>query len=156
MAKEPLASGVVVRAGSQHATELAELVKETLSILRALDAQAQPADAAPAETDFVVLLVDEGTRVDSLALPALPDRAGTVVAVGANAPAARVVVTQARKRLRAAGAALGARELVFSPADFGYLGLESDGRRERLEILLRALVLDAERLRLKREGWEEP
>ena len=31
-----------------------------------------------------------------------------------------------------------------------------DGLRERLEILLRALVVDAERLRLRREGWEEP
>jgi hypothetical protein len=51
---------------------------------------------------------------------------------------------------------LGARELVFSPEQFGVLGLESDGARERLEILLRALVLDAERLRLRREGWEEP
>jgi hypothetical protein len=28
--------------------------------------------------------------------------------------------------------------------------------REKLEILLRALVIDAERLRLRREGWEEP
>lgn len=155
--KEPLARGLVVRAPAASRPELAALAKECLSILRALDAEAAAADAVPPEAaDFVLLLVDDGADGHDLDLPDLRDRVGGVVAVGADVPEARVRIARARKRLRAQGATLGARELVFEPSDFGYLGLESDGRRERLEVLLRALVLDAERLRLRREGWEEP
>ena len=67
-----------------------------------------------------------------------------------------MAVAQARKHLRAHGAALGSRELVFLPEHFGHMGMESDSMREKLEILLRTLVHDAEGLRLRREGWEDP
>ncbi|HWH07794.1 MAG TPA: hypothetical protein VNX21_01255 [Candidatus Thermoplasmatota archaeon] len=149
MPKEPIARGVVLH----HAKEgpLPTLAREAQSILRALDA---PADADAPAADYVLLLVEPGGA--DAELPDLKDRAASAVAVAEDAAEGRVAVVAARKRLRAMGATLGSRELVFSPAQFGYLGLESDSARERLEILLRALVLDAERLRLKREGWEEP
>ncbi|MEA3198633.1 MAG: hypothetical protein QOE90_61 [Thermoplasmata archaeon] len=151
---EPVARGAIVVAGkgSPHADALA---KEAASILRALRA---PADAEPREADYLVLLVAEDTDLRALDLPDLKDRAATALglASGESDAEARAVVAAARKQLRAQGASLGARELVFRPSDFGYLGLESDGRCERLEVLLQALALDAERLRLKREGWEEP
>lgn len=156
MAKEPVARGVVVTMPQRHAEPLASLARETLSILRAIDAAGDAAREVPAEADFVALLIEAGSPTDKLALPDLKDRAATVVAVGEDAPECRVAITRARKLLRAQGATLGARELVLAPADFGVLGLESDGLREKLEILLRALVTDAERLRLRREGWEEP
>lgn len=153
---EPLARGVVVALPDRRQKELDALAKECLSILRAIDAEAR-ADASVAPgSDFVALLIESTSPADKLALPDLKDRAATVVAVGDDAPECRLAITRARKHLRAHGAVLGARELVFAPEDFGYLGLESDGRREKLEILLRALIVDAERLRLRREGWEEP
>lgn len=152
---EPIAHGFILRAG--EATEHAEvLAREAGSILRALHA---PADApGTAEADYVVLLVPEGIDPREAKLPDLKDRAATALALarGESDAEARVTLLAARKHLRGHGATLGARELVFRPGDFGFLGLESDARRERLEVLLQALVLDAERLRLKREGWEEP
>jgi len=156
VAKEPVARGVVVALPQQHREALAMLEREMVSILRAVDADGHGAREVPAEADYVALAIEEGSAVDKLALPDLKDRAATVVAIGEDAPACRVAITRARKLLRAQGAALGARELVLHPSDFGVLGLESDGLREKLEILLRALVVDAERLRLRREGWEEP
>lgn len=155
MSKEPLARGVVVTPPGARRPELPALAKECASILRALDAESALASAVPPEADFVLLLLDEA-GAGALPLPELSNRAGSAIAVAAEPGEARVQLAAARKALRLKGAALGARELVFSPADFGYLGLETDNRRERLEILLRALVLDAERLRLRREGWEEP
>ena len=153
MAKEPVARGIVLVEPQVDDGPLAAVAKEAASILRALDA---PADASVEHADYVVLVLGEGARADAPALPELADRAGAAVAVAGEASEGRAVVASARKRLRRQGAVLGARELVFSPDQFGYLGLESDGARERFEILLRALVNDAERLRLKREGWEEP
>lgn len=153
MGDEPLARGAIVQVSGKPSGQLATLAKEAASILRALRA---PADAELPEADFVLLLVEEGADARDLALPDLKDRAGSAVALATDASEGRAAVAQARKQLRARGAALGARELVFSPDQFGHLGLESDSARERLEILLRALVVDAERLRLKREGWEEP
>lgn len=156
MSDEPLARGVLVAHPRRHAPQLQALAKESISILRALRAEARLAERVPGDADFALLLVEPETSPADIPLPDLKDRAGSVLGVGEPAAEARVAVAQARKHLRASQAALGARELVFSPADFGYLGLESDGLREKLEILLRALVLDAERLRLRREGWEEP
>lgn len=154
--KEPLARGVLVAQPQSHAPLLQALAKESVSILRALNAEGRVEERAPADADFVVLLVEEGSAPTRIPLPELKDRAASALGIGASAPEARVAVAAARKHLRAHGATLGARELVFSPDDFGYLGLETDGLREKLEILLQALVLDAERLRLRREGWEEP
>ena len=151
--KEPVARGVVLVEPAAASGPLPALAREAASILRAMDA---PAEVPLAEADYVIILLGESADVDALALPDLADRAGTAVAVTRDASDGRAVVALARKRLRRRGATLGARELVFSPDQFGHLGLESDGARERFEILLRALVNDAERLRLKREGWEEP
>lgn len=156
-AREPLARGVVVPTAAGVA-ELQALAKECLSILRAVDAAAETAPAASGagSGDFLALLVTADVAVDRIALPELKDRAATAIAVGAETAACRAALTAVRKRLRGAGATLGPHELVLAPADFGHLGLESDALREKLEILLRTLVADAERLRLKREGWEEP
>lgn len=153
MVKEPVARGCIVPAGPRHKEASRALAGEATSILRALDA---PSDAALAEADYVLLLVESAGDVPVLELPDLTTRAAAAVGLAEDAGEGRVAVLAARKRLRAQGATLGSRELVFTPSQFGYLGLESDGARERLEILLRALVLDAERLRLRREGWEEP
>lgn len=154
--KEPVARGVIVPLPERHREPLAMLQREAISILRALDAEGSTSASIPADADFVALLIETDSPVEKLAVPELKDRAASVVAVGEDAPACRAAVTRARKLLRAHGAALGARELVLHPKDFGILGLESDGLREKLEILLRALVNDGERLRLRREGWEEP
>ena len=151
---EPVAHGVIVLVPPTDKGELATLAKEAASILRALHAPADAPDAPGA--DYVLVLVEEGRDAEEAALPELKGRAASAVGLAKDATEGRAAVALARKRLRARGASLGARELVFSPEQFGYLGLESDGARERLEILLRALALDAERLRLKREGWEEP
>lgn len=156
MSQEPLAQGAIVTHGQQHGPLLAALAKEAASILKALRAPAEAGPVAAPEADFVVLLVDESADPREVKLPDLKDRAGTALAIAADVGAGRAVVLAARKHLRAHGAALGSRELVLNPNEFGYLGLESDTTREKLEILLRALVNDAERLRLKREGWEEP
>lgn len=154
--KEPIAKGVIVAQPARHAALLQTLAKESIAILRALDAEGRIEERAAADADFVMLLVEEGSNPTSIPLPDMAHRAGSALGIGDPASEARPAVAQARKHLRAHHASLGARELVFSPSDFGYLGLESDGLREKLEILLHALVLDAERLRLKREGWEEP
>lgn len=138
---------------ARHPEAVAHLAKEAQAILRALDA---PADADVRETDYVLVLVEDSTDPAKLDLPDLKDRVGSAIAVAEDAAEGRVAVFAMRKHLRSRGAALGSRELVYAPAQFGYLGLESDGARERLEILLRGLVVDAERYRLKREGWEEP
>lgn len=152
MEKEPLARGRILLAGDD--ATLPALQKEAESILRAI---AGPADAPSlADADYVLALVQVGADATTLDVPDLKDRAASVVGLGADPADARAAVLAARKHLRARGATLTHRELVFSPAQFGYLGLESDGARERLEILLRGLVVDAEALRLKREGWEEP
>lgn len=156
MSQEPIARGAIVVLDGERSAELAMLAKETASILRALNAPGEVSTHIGAEVDFVVLLVPQGLDANKVELPDLKDRAGSAISVAEDATEGRVAVASARKRLRAQGASLGARELVFAPSQFGYLGLESDSARERLEILLRALVLDAERLRLKREGWEEP
>jgi hypothetical protein len=150
--KEPVARGAVIVLPSKE--PLSTLAKEAAAILRSM---AAPAEAEPSAADYVLLVVEPGVDARSQApLPDMKDRAGSAIAVAEDEAAGRAAVAAARKALRAQGAALGARELVFSPKQFGYLGLESDGARERLEILLRALVNDAERLRLRREGWEEP
>ena len=154
--KEPVARGVVVALPVSRGPLLAALAKESLSILKALDAPSEEKPDVAPDADMVLLLVEEQSDVERLALPDLKDRAAVVAAVGEDAPSCRVAIARARKHLRARGAVLGARELVFSPEQFGYLGLESDGLREKLEILLHALVADGERLRLRREGWEEP
>ena len=153
---EPIARGVVVARPVRHTDAVSALAKETLSILKAVDTDARIEDAVPPDADFVVLLVEDESDAGAPPLPDLKDRAATVAAVAEDVPLGRASVGRFRKRLRNAGASLGARELVLQPGDFGYLGLESDGLREKLEILVRALVVDAERLRLKREGWEEP
>lgn len=156
MAKEPVAKGVVVVLAERHREPLVALQKESLSMLRALDAEAATSASVPPDADFVVLLVDPFAAADKLALPELKDRAATVLGVGDDAPDTRAAIARARKALRQQAAALSSRELALRPEDFGILGLESDGLREKLEILLRTLVNDAERLRLRREGWEEP
>lgn len=153
MAKEPVARGCIVPTGQRHKDASRALAGEAASILRALDA---PSDAALPEADYVLVLVESAEDVPTLVLPDLTTRAGAAVGLAEDVGEGRIAVVAARKRLRQQGATLGSRELVFAPSQFGYLGLESDGARERLEILLRALVLDAERLRLRREGWEEP
>lgn len=153
---DPLARGTVLVAARQHKEPLAALQRETFSILKAVKAEARPAQAVEGTEDFVVLLIEDGWDAKRLPLPDLKDRMGAVVAVAQDAAEGRLAVTRARRHLRDHGASLGARELVLSPEAFGYLGLESDGLREKLEILLQTLVLDAERLRLRREGWEEP
>lgn len=156
MSAEPVARGVIVPVGRGNAAILSELGREVASILRALRADAQARPAVPAEADFVVVLVEEAADPKALALPDLKDRAACALAYAQDAAEGRVAVSQARKHLRAHGATLGSRELVFGPEHFGPLGMESDAMREKLEILLRTLVLDAERLRLRREGWEDP
>lgn len=151
---EPIARGVIVTLPRVHADKLDALAKEALVIIRAIHAEASPAVHVEPDADFALLLLEADSAPPHL--PDLKDRAGSVIAIGDDAPACRAAIARARKELRAHGATLGARELVFAPADFGYLGLESDGLREKLEILLRTLILDGERLRLRREGWEEP
>lgn len=154
-AKEPIARGAVVVL--QPSAQLQALAKETISILRALDVAAEPASVAPPAADFVAILLQPGPAEGvAIELPDLKGRAATAIAVGDDAPACRAALTVVRRKLRAAGATLGPHELVLAAKDFGHLGLESDGLREKLEILLRTLAVDAERLRLRREGWEEP
>lgn len=155
MPKEPVARGAVTALSLAHRDAVAALEREALSILRGLDAPGSSEARVPGDADYVMLIVEEESP-ELRALPDLRDRAATVVGVASDAPAGRAAIARARKLLRGAGAVLGARELLLRPEDFGYLGIESDGLRERLEILLRALVNDAERLRLRREGWEEP
>ena len=125
-------------------------------MLRALQAECVPAPRVPPEADFVVLLVEGDADPRALALPDLKDRAACALGLAEDPGAGRVAVNEARKHLRAHGAVLGSRELVFTPDQFGPMGMESDAMREKLEILLRTLALDAERVRLRREGWEEP
>lgn len=156
LSAEPVARGVIVSIASRSQQTLSTLGREVASILRALRAEAKPQDAVPAEADFVVVLIEEDADPKGLGLPDLKDRAACALGFARDAAEGRVAVAQARKHLRAHGAALGSRELVFTPDHFGFMGMESDSMRERLEILLQALVLDAERLRLRREGWEEP
>lgn len=153
---EPIARGAIVTRATRHTAEAAALAKESQSILKAFGALARVETQAPEGADFVVLLVEEGFDPDATPLPDLKDRAASALALSTAPEEGRAAVALARRTLREHGAALGARELVFTPEQFGYLGLESDGLRERLEILLRALVNDAERLRLRREGWEDP
>lgn len=153
---EPLARGVVVAVATRSHATLVVLGREVASMLRALRAEAKLQDDVPPEADFVVVLAEEASDPKALSLPELKDRAASALGFAQDAAEGRVAVAQARKHLRAHGAALGSRELVFGPEHFGPMGMESDAMRERLEILLRALVLDAERLRLRREGWEEP
>ena len=156
MPSEPVARGVVVTLATRHREPLAALAKEALAILRGLHAPGHASERVEDGADYALLLVDEGSELGAASVPDMAGRAASVVGVGEEAPEARAAIARARRSLRARGAALGARELLLRPADFGYLGLESDTQRERLEILLRALVVDAERLRLRREGWEEP
>lgn len=157
---DPQLLGCVLTRAQRHAKQADALVKETLSALRALKADAiafgadDSAAAALREADFVALIVAPGAALPEF--PELKDRAAAAVAVAEDEREGRVAIHAARKALRAAGAALGPRELVIAPAAFGFLGLESDSVRERLHILLEALLVDADRLRLKREGWEEP
>lgn len=156
---EPLARGVIVSLPSRNGASLATLAKEAASMLRALRAEARIEAALPeatAELDFVLVLVEASADPKALALPDLKDRAAVALGFAPEATEGRVAVAQARKHLRNHGASLGARELVFLPEHFGHMGMESDAMREKLEILLRTLVVDAERLRLRREGWEEP
>lgn len=154
--KEPLASGVVVPFAAGEAEGVHVLAREMVSMLRSLRGEARVTAEVPADADFVMLLVDEEAEVEGLDLPDLKDRAGSAVSFAEKTSAGRLANHRARKRLRAQKAVLGARELVFQPSDLGYLGIESDTLRERLQDLLQTLVLDAERLRLRREGWEEP
>lgn len=151
---DPPPLGFVVTTRGKNGPTMDALAKETMSILRALKAEVAAAAEVPGEADFVALLVEPDAPLP--AFPNLKDRAATALGISEDEGAGRLAVHQARKALRAAGAVLHARELVLSPAQFGYLGLESDTLRERLQILLETLVLDAERLRLRREGWEEP
>lgn len=151
---DPPPRGAIVVRAPRHREEAAVLAREALSALRALKAEAAQEERAAPGLDFVVLLVDEDAAVGDL--PDLKDRAGTAIAVAGEEAEGRAAVAKARRALRAKAAVLGPRELVLGPAHFGILGLESDGHREKLHILLQALVLDADRLRLRREGWEEP
>ena len=152
---DPLPRGVVIRLSVKHADLMDALARDTLSALRALKADASLAPGADPDVDFVVLLVEPGARLPH-DLPDLKDRAACAIGLADDAAEGRVAVTAARKRLRASFATLGARELVLLPSQLGVIGIESDTLRERLHILLQTLVLDADRLRLKREGWEEP
>ena len=156
MSAEPLARGVIASVPTRNQATLSALAREVAAILRALRAEARPETGVPPEADFVVVLVEEGADPASLPLPDLKDRAACALGFAEAGAEGRVAVAQARKHLRAHGATLGSRELVFAPEHFGHVGMESDAMRERLEILLRTLVLDAERLRLRREGWEDP
>lgn len=151
---DPPPLGFVVTTRGANGPAMDAFVKEIASILRALKADVAVTAEVPAEADFVALVVEPEAALP--AFPDLKDRAATAVALSEDEGAGRLAVHHARKALRAAGAVLHARELVLSPKQFGYLGLESDTLRERLQILLETLVLDAERLRLRREGWEEP
>lgn len=153
---EPLARGVIVPLATEHGDRLSQLAREMTGILRAIRGDARVAAAVPPEADFVLLLVDADAEPERVALPDMKDRVGASVAFAEREGEGRLANHRARKHLRRHGAALGPRELVFVPADLGYLGIEKDSLRERLEELLQALVLDAERLRLRREGWEEP
>lgn len=144
----------MVTASKRHPELVATLAKETLSTLRALKADAAETREVPPEADFVVLVVEPDAP-----LPALPDltqRTAVAVAVADEEREGRVAVVAARKHLRGAGAALQSRELVLLPDQFGVLGIESDSVRERIQIMMETLVLEAERLRLRREGWEDP
>lgn len=152
---DPPPRGVLLPLAAKHPDLLDALARDALSALRALKAETTLAREAPSDVDFVVLLVEPGARLPE-DLPDLKDRAASAIGLAEDAAEGRVAVTAARKRLRAANATLGARELVFLPSQLGVIGIESDTVRERLHILLQALVLDAHRLRLKREGWEEP
>lgn len=154
--QEPLAKGVIVPVAAENADNLHVLAREMVSILRALRGEARVSPSVPADADFVMLLVDADAGLDSLELPDLKDRVGAATSFAQRKAEGRMANHLARKRLRSVGAALGARELVFGPDDMGHMGLESDAVRERLQELLQTLVLDAERLRLRREGWEEP
>lgn len=156
MGSEPLARGVVLVVGQDEREPLAQLAREALSILKAIKLDARQDVAVAPEDDFVLLLVSATSPVDAVELPPLAQRAGAAVGVATDPAEGRASVARARKRLRGQGATLGPRELVLSPSDFGYLGLESDGLRERLQILLQGLANDAEKLRLRREGWEDP
>lgn len=151
---DPPALGFIVAAPKRHAEQVGALARESLSALRALKADAVEAPRASPEADFVVLVVEPSAPLPEM--PDLKDRAAVALAVAEDEAEGRVAVTAARKHLRNAGAALGARQLVLTPSHFGFMGLESDNAREKLHILLQTLVLDAERLRLRREGWEEP
>lgn len=153
MAGEPLARGVILLVPQRAEGPVPALAQEARAILRALNA---PADAEADKADYVLAVVTQDVEPAAFPEADLKERAASVVAVAEDAAEGRVAIVAARKRLRAMGAHLGSRELVFAPSQFGYLGLESDGARERLEILLRGLVVDAERLRLRREGWEDP
>lgn len=156
MTGEPIAEGVIVILGERQRAHTAALAKESASILKAFQTTSSIATSVPPEADFALLLVDEAADLDALTLPPMKDRAGIVAGVGEDAALVRASIARARRKLRLAGATLGARELALSPEHFDPLGLASDGLREKLEILLRSLVNDAERLRLRREGWEEP
>jgi hypothetical protein len=153
---EPVAQGVIVPVGTRHQATLSTLAREVASMLRALRAETGPAATVRPDADLVILLVEDGSDPRALGLPDLKDRAAAALGFAEDAAEGRLVVAQARKHLRAHGATLGSRELVFTPEHFGHMGMESDAMREKLEILLRTLVLDAERLRLRREGWEDP
>lgn len=153
---EPIARGVIVPLAAEHGETLAILSREMVSILRAFRGEARVAAAVPPDADFVLVLVEGEAEPSTLQLPDLKDRVGSSVAFADRAAEGRAANARARKHLRRQGAALGPRELVFSPKDLGYMGLEDEQMRERLEELLQTLVLDAERFRLKREGWEEP
>lgn len=156
MAGEPIAKGVVIVVGTDEREPLAHLAREAIGTLKALRCEARRGDQATDADDFVLLLVAPDGDPDALGLPTLTDRAGAACCVHPFEPEGRALVARARKALRRQGAALGPRELVLSPQAFGYMGLESDGLRERLQVLLQGLANDAERLRLRREGWEEP
>lgn len=155
MGDEPIAQGALLLVGAPEGP-LAQLAKEAAHILLALKAPGAIVERASEGADYVLLILADGANARDVPLPDLKDRAGSAVAVADDAAAGRAAITLARKHLRAHGAALGPHELVFTTTQFGYLGLETDSARERLEILLHTLVVDAERLRLRREGWEEP
>ncbi len=153
---EPIARGVIVPVAVAHAESLAVIGREMSAILRALKAEVRVGASVPADADFVVLLTEGEAPVEGVELPEFKDRVGSAIAFAETESEGRVANVRARKHLRSVGATLGPRQMAFYPKDLGYLGIESDGLRERLEELLQTLVLDAERLRLKREGWEEP
>lgn len=151
---DPPTLGFVVEAAGAHEREASSLAKEIVSTLGALHADALRAPDVPAEADFVITIVAPDAGLPSF--PDLKDKAAAALGIASDEAEARAAAHAARKQLRAAGATLGALQVAFTPDMFGVMGLESDGVRERLHILLETLVHDAERLRLKREGWEEP
>ncbi|HEX2021619.1 MAG TPA: hypothetical protein VHH36_02845 [Candidatus Thermoplasmatota archaeon] len=151
---DPPLRGVVVPLASRHGEQARALAMEAMSALRALRAEPALAGAVPGDADFVLLVLSDDPP--PVSIPDLAGRAAAAVAVADPVAEGRVAVASARRRLRGAGAALGARELVLSPSEFGVLGLESDNQRDRLHELVQALLHDADRLRLKREGWEDP